>query len=100
MRRLGTILIVVLVIAAGVSAFIALEPTTSASGAAGGARGGRSGASLITNQVTVGKGSVVFTASATGTIVPAQQSNLTFTATGLVRDIKVQQGQTVTAGQV
>ena len=101
MRRLGTILIVLLVLAAGVSAFVALEPSTSANGAAGGAaRGGRGGASSITNQVTVSKGSVVLTVAATGSIVPAQQSNLTFKASGTVHDVKVQQGQQVTAGQV
>jgi HlyD family secretion protein len=95
--------VILAVAAASVSAFVTLQPqvaANSAQGAASAASGARSGQTNITGSVTVDKGSVVTTVTATGNIVAAQESNLTFDTSGIVRKILVQEGQPVEAGQV
>lgn len=103
-RRPRTFLMSVVVIIAAVSAILVLLPQAqangqgNAAGRAAGAGGGRSAAANSTAKVD--NGSVVSNITATGTILAAQQSNLTFDTTGIVSSVSVQEGQQVKAGDV
>ncbi len=50
--------------------------------------------------VSIEKGSIVETVSATGTVKPASQIDLQFTSSGKVVDVKVEAGDRVSAGQI
>jgi HlyD family secretion protein len=91
----------VAVVIASVTAYAALQPIVAASSAqsAGGA-GQNSSNSNITSRVTVDKGTVDVSVTATGSVVANQQSSLAFQASGLVTQILVKQGDHVKVGQV
>src|SRR5579885_1620822 len=96
MRRFILIVAVVIVLA-----LIAIPVVFALSGprpaaAQTGAGGGRGGI----QRAVVDKGTVQETVSATGSLVPKLQSNLSFSASGRVTQIMVQEGQQVKAGDV
>jgi multidrug efflux pump subunit AcrA (membrane-fusion protein) len=76
--------VVVLVVAGGVTAFAILRPSAAAAGA---------------RTYTVTTGTVEQTVSATGTLEPANQANLSFASSGTVQTVDVKVGDTVAAGQ-
>lgn len=55
---------------------------------------------VVEDSITVEKGDLVVTVSATGALQPIRQVGLSFEFSAPVRDILVEAGQTVTAGQV
>jgi HlyD family secretion protein len=95
----------VVVVIAAISAVVVLLPQAqangqgNAAGRAAGAGGGRF-AAAANSTAKVDKGSVVSSITATGTILAAQQSNLTFDTTGIVSSVSAQEGQQVKAGDV
>lgn len=97
--RFGNWVVILAVVAASVSAFVTLQPQVLASSTPGAASGARTTQTTITSRVTVDKGSVAATVTATGNVVAAQESDLTFDTSGIVRKILVQEGQPVEAGQ-
>ncbi|MEP7290050.1 MAG: efflux RND transporter periplasmic adaptor subunit [Chloroflexota bacterium] len=99
LKGLANFIGVVIVIAAIVAAFVILQPQVQASTAQSGQGAAARNATTITNRVTIDKGNVVLTVSATGSIVATQASSLTFDTTGIVRQILVKEGQKVDAGQ-
>jgi HlyD family secretion protein len=50
--------------------------------------------------VAVDRGDLILTVNATGTIAPAQSVRLSFDAPGIVQEVLVEEGQSVTAGQL
>lgn len=55
---------------------------------------------LETNYYTVGRGSIVRTLSVTGNLIPLEDRILTFPSGGRVKEVLVEEGQAVSAGQV
>ncbi|MBC6450248.1 efflux RND transporter periplasmic adaptor subunit [Actinokineospora xionganensis] len=84
--RLINVALVVVLLAAGVTAYFWL-------------RGGTESASATLRTVTAGTGSVVQTVSASGTLESASSVTADFTTAGTVAEILVKVGDTVTAGQ-
>ncbi len=99
MRRFVTIVVVVLVIACIAGVVFIVPQQLRQNTATGGAGGGRAGQPAV-RQVTVQKGPLTLTVSATGNVVAKQQANLSFDQAGRVQEVLVQQDQKVTAGQV
>src|SRR5260221_9586008 len=97
--KLVNYVVVLAVAVASISAYAALQPQVLASTAQGGQNAAARNQTVITNRVTIDKGTVLATITATGNLVPAQTSNLTFDASGIVRQILVKEGQHVEAGQ-
>src|SRR5258708_8652346 len=97
--KLVNYVVVLAVAVASVSAYAALQPQVVASTAQSGANAAARNQTVITTRVTVDKGTVLATITATGSLVPAQTSNLTFDASGIVRQILIEEGQHVEAGQ-
>ena len=50
--------------------------------------------------ITVGRGDIAFTVSATGSVLPEREASLNFQGTGTVADVAVKVGDRVKAGQV
>ncbi|HVO43476.1 MAG TPA: efflux RND transporter periplasmic adaptor subunit [Aggregatilineales bacterium] len=92
-RPSGTITLLLVIVASG-AAYFALRPQLTNNG-----QSGASALPRITSRATIDTGSVISTISATGSIVAVRQSNLTFDTSGIVKEIYVQLGQQVQAGQ-
>ncbi len=92
MRRLLTIVTVLIIIACVAVPVIALSSQ-------GFKPGGQTGASALQIAV-IDRGDLKLTVSATGSIVPKQQTTLSFDQPGRVREVLVEEGQRVEAGQL
>lgn len=91
-KRVGIAAAVVVVAAGtGTGVYFATRPSSSSSPS--------SLISVSTEKVTVTTGTLKQTVSASGTLEPADDSNLTFGVSGTVTAVDVSTGQTVTAGQ-
>lgn len=88
LKSRGAIVIVVVILAAGTGVGLWL-----------GLRSPVSAATTLTQIVTAQLGTIQQTASATGTIEPATQSDVNFDVSGKVTAVDVSVGQTVTQGQ-
>ena len=91
-RRLLSIGLVVLLLAGAVVTTWQLTKKSSSRAAA-------APVSVTTQRVTVGSGTIKQTVSASGTIEPASQADLSFAVSGQVTAVSVTVGQKVTAGQ-
>src|SRR5258708_1304616 len=98
--KLVNYVVVLAVAVASIGAYAALQPQVAASAAQGGQNAAGRNQTVITNRVTIDKGTVLATITATGNLVPAQTSNLTFDTSGIVRQLLVKEGQHVEAGQM
>jgi HlyD family secretion protein len=94
--RAGNVVVAIMVIVAAVTAYLALSSQSAS------ASGNRINQPTILSTATIDQGDLILTVAATGSMATAQTSNLTFPAgvSGIVTNIVVPQGQTVTAGQV
>lgn len=99
MRRVITIVVAVLVVAC-IAGVVFVLPQQLRQNAAGGAGGGQRAGQAAVRRVTVQKGSLTLTVSATGSVVAKQQANLSFDQAGRVQEVLVQQDQQVKAGQI
>src|SRR5262245_32302584 len=109
MRKIVIIVVVVAVIAGG--GYALLSPRSQAGGSAGntgsaagqggaaGGGGGRGNQAGISGRATIDVGDILVTVTATGSLVASQQSVLTFDSTGIVKQVLVEEGQHVDAGQ-
>jgi macrolide-specific efflux system membrane fusion protein len=90
-------------IAAGMAGAVAISAGTAAGVWAAMRRSGTATAasvSISSQNVPVTTGTIEQTVAATGTVVPAQDSNLTFTVSGTISAVDVKVGQPVDQGQV
>lgn len=62
--------------------------------------GGDPAVAAATTTQTVSTGTIRQSVSASGTLAPAQQSNLNFSSSGVVTTVRVSEGQTVRKGQI
>jgi len=92
-RRIITLAVVIAVI---VGAVVVYNSTRAQPGAQS---GGRNFQAAISDKAVVDVGNLVLTVTATGSLAAARESNLSFDLSGIVRQISVQEGQTVSAGQ-
>jgi HlyD family secretion protein len=91
MKRILVILLVLIVLAgAGLAAYRFLTPAVSASGLTAAAG----------EVVQIGKKTLVDTVSASGSIEPEAEVDMKFETGGMVKEVLVKQGQTITAGTV
>ncbi len=97
MRRV-IILVVAVIVIAVVATPLAISVAARSAGAGG--QGGAGNAQANVKRVTIDKGNLQLTVTATGNLVPPQQSNLSFDQPGRVQQVLVQQNQKVEAGQV
>ena len=85
-RRIGVGVVVLLLAGAGIGTWLAT-------------RSGPASAAATSQAETVSLGTITQTVSATGTIAPANQANVSFGVSGRVNDVDVTTGQQVAAGQ-
>ena len=93
-KRILVILLVLIALAgAGLAAYRFLAPPASASGPGG-------ASSAAGEVVQIGRKTLVDTVSATGSIEPEAEVDMKFETGGMVKEVLVKQGQTITAGAV
>jgi RND family efflux transporter MFP subunit len=92
-NRFATFITTAAVIFASGATFFALRPATAAQGV-------NARLPVISSKVTVAKGDLALTVTATGSVSAAQESSLSFQASGLITAVKVQAGQRVVKDQV
>ncbi len=85
-RRIGVGVVVLLLAGAGIGTWLAT-------------RSGPASAAATTQLETVSLGTITQTVSATGTIAPANQANVSFAVSGRINAVDVTTGQQVAAGQ-
>jgi HlyD family secretion protein len=88
-RILVTLLVLIVLAGAGLAAYRFLTPAASASGP-----------SAAGEVVQIGKKTLVDTVSASGSIEPEAEVDMKFETGGMVKEVLVKQGQTITAGTV
>ena len=94
MKRIIVVLLVLIVLAgAGLAAYRFLAPPASASGPGG-------VSSAAGEVVPIGRKTLADTVSASGSIEPEAEVDMKFETGGMVEEVLVKQGQTVTAGAV
>jgi HlyD family secretion protein len=89
-RILVTLLVLIVLAGAGLAAYRFLTPAASASGPSAAAG----------EVVQIGKKTLVDTVSASGSIEPEAEVDMKFETGGMVKEVLVKQGQTLTAGTV
>src|SRR5262249_31469682 len=102
-RLLVVVIVIALIVGGGYAVYTSRSRSAAGGGqSAGGGQGGgfgRNGGQGAANRAVIDKGDLLVTVTATGSVIAAQTSNLTFDTSGIVTSVSVQEGQHVEAGQ-